>query len=50
MKTTREKRHAKEYEFYLIGHEHIFVFRKPESDKEYRDYKFSTKWWGNGQI
>lgn len=48
MKTTREKWRAKEYEFYLIGHEHIFVFRKPENDKEYRKYKFSVRWWKNG--
>lgn len=48
MKTTREKWRAKEYEFYLIGHEHIFVFRKPENDKEYRKYKFSVRWWENG--
>ena len=45
MKTTREKWRSKEYEFYLIGHEHIFVFRKPENDKEYKKYKFSIKWW-----
>lgn len=43
MKTTRERWRAKEYEFYLIGHEHIFIFRKPESEKEYKKYKFSTK-------
>ena len=48
MKTTREKWRAKECEFYLIGHEHIFVFRKPENDKEYRKYKFSVRWWKNG--
>ena len=45
MKTTRERWRAKEYEFYLIGHEHIFVFKKPENDKEYKKYKFSTRWW-----
>lgn len=45
MKTTRERWRAKEYEFYLIAHEHIFVFRKPENEKEYRKYKFSVKWW-----
>ncbi len=45
MKTTRERWRAREYEFYLIGHEHIFVFRKPENEKEYRKYKFSVKWW-----
>ncbi|NPA75555.1 MAG: DNA methylase [Euryarchaeota archaeon] len=41
MKTTREKWQSKNYDFYLIGHEHIFIFRKPESDNEYRKYKFS---------
>ncbi len=45
MKTTRERWRAKEYEFYLIAHEHIFIFRKPESEKEYRKYKFSVRWW-----
>ncbi len=45
MKKTREKWRAKEYEFYLIAHEHIFVFRKPENEKEYKKYKFSIKWW-----
>ena len=42
MKTTRERWRAKEYDFYLIAHEHIFVFRKPQSEKEYKKYKFST--------
>jgi len=45
MKTTRERWRGKEYEFYLIAHEHLFVFRKPISEKEYRKYKFSIKWW-----
>jgi len=44
MKTTREKWRANEYDFYLIAHEHIFVFRKPEDEKEYKKYKFSVKW------
>ncbi len=50
MKVTREKWRAKEYDFYLIGHEHIFVFRKPEDKKEYKKYKFSAKWWEDGKI
>lgn len=50
MKTTRERWRAKEYEFYLIGHEHIFVFRKPENKKEYKKYGFSIKWTENGKI
>lgn len=47
MKTTREKWNSKEYDFYLIEHEHIFVFRKPENEKEYKKYRFSVKWWNN---
>ena len=31
--------------FYLIGHEHIFVFKKPQDEKELKKYKFSIKWW-----
>jgi DNA modification methylase len=42
MKKTREKWRAKSYDFYLIAHEHIFVFRKPENEREYKKYKFST--------
>jgi len=44
MKTTRERWYAKEYDFYLIAHEHIFVFRKPENEKEYTEYKYSSRW------
>jgi DNA modification methylase len=45
MKTTRERWRAKEYEFYLIAHEHVFVFKKPQDEKELKKYKFSIKWW-----
>ena len=41
-KSGREKWHGKNYDFYLISHEHIFVFRKPENDKDYKKMKFST--------
>lgn len=41
-KTTREKWSGKNYDFYLIAHEHIFIFRKPKDKKEYRKYRFST--------
>lgn len=44
MKTTRERWQAKDYEFYLIAHEHIFIFRKPIDKDEYKKYKFSIKW------
>jgi len=49
MKSTRERWRAKEYEFYLIAHEHIFVFRKPASEKEYKKYKFSVRWWNGNK-
>ena len=45
MKSTREKWRAKEYDFYLIAHEHIFIFRKPLDKKEYKKFRFSVRWW-----
>jgi len=44
-----EKPEGKRYwtDFYLIEHEHLFVFRKPERDEPVEDYKSSMKWWGN---
>ncbi len=50
MKATREKWRGRKYDFYLISHEHIFVFRKPIDDKDFRKYKFSVKWWENNVI
>lgn len=49
MKTTRERWSSAKYDFYLINHEHVFVFRKPMDKKEYKEYKHSSKW-GYGQI
>ncbi|MEM3403122.1 MAG: DNA methyltransferase [Nitrososphaeria archaeon] len=43
-KTTREKWRGT-YDFYLIAHEHLFVFRKPLSDEKFSDIKFSSRWW-----
>ncbi len=34
MKSTREKWFGKKYDFYLIGHEHLYVFRKPEAGEK----------------
>jgi len=42
MKTTRERWNKKSYDFYLIAHENIFVFRKPQSESEYKKLKFSS--------
>lgn len=33
----------KKSDFYLIAHEHLFVFRKPE--EKINKYKESIKWW-----
>ncbi|MEM1618920.1 MAG: DNA methyltransferase [Desulfurococcaceae archaeon] len=32
-------------DFYLIAHEHLFIFRKPEKGEDVSQYKLSTKWW-----
>jgi DNA modification methylase len=44
MKSTREKWNGK-YDFYLIAHEHLFVFRKPEKNEKLNGFKESMKWW-----
>ncbi|MBC7081406.1 MAG: methyltransferase domain-containing protein [Thermoplasmatales archaeon] len=44
MKTTREKWKGK-YDFLLIAHEHLYVFRKPEKGEKLNRFKESTKWW-----
>ena len=45
MKSTREKCFGKKYDFYLIGHEHLYVFRKPEADEKVTRFRESMKWW-----
>ena len=32
---------VKEHKFYLIMHEHLFVFRKPRSDEDLSRFKYS---------
>jgi len=32
-------------DFYLIAHEHIFVFRKPEKKESLKKFKESMRWW-----
>lgn len=44
-KTTRERWRGKEYPFYKIAHEHLFVFRKPEQGEKLGEVKYSLKWW-----
>ncbi len=45
MKSTREKWFGKKYDFYLIGHEHLYVFRKPDAGEKVTRFKESMKWW-----
>ncbi|WXG46636.1 MAG: DNA methyltransferase [Candidatus Atabeyarchaeum deiterrae] len=42
MKGTREKWRGRYQDFYLIAHEHIFVFRKPLDSKEFSKHKNSS--------
>ncbi|MEM1921323.1 MAG: DNA methyltransferase [Desulfurococcaceae archaeon] len=32
-------------DFYLIAHEHLFLFRKPDKNEDLEKYKLSIKWW-----
>ena len=45
MKSTRERWSGSKYDFYLIFHEHLFVFRKPAEGEKVSDYRNSAKWW-----
>ncbi len=45
MKSTREKWFGKKYDFFLIGHEHLYVFRKPDAGERTTKFKESMKWW-----
>jgi hypothetical protein len=44
-KTTRERWRSSKLDFYKIAHEHLYVFRKPESEQERRILRLSSKWW-----
>jgi len=45
MKSTREKWFGKKYDFYLIGHEHLYVFRKPDAGERTTKFRESMMWW-----
>jgi DNA modification methylase len=44
MKGTREKWRGSKYDFYLIAHEHLYVFRKPAEGENLRDFRYSVAW------
>jgi len=44
MKSTREKWRGNKYDFLLIAHEHLYIFRKPEESESITKFKESIKW------
>lgn len=44
MQSTRQNWVGKQ-SFYKIAHEHLFIFRKPETGENLSDLKESSKWW-----
>lgn len=44
-KTTRERWKGRRKDFYLIAHEHLFIFRKPAEGETRTKFKHSSKWW-----
>ncbi len=44
-KSTREKWFGKKYDFYLIAHEHLYIFRKLDRDERTTKFRESMKWW-----
>ncbi|MCM8808539.1 MAG: methyltransferase domain-containing protein [Candidatus Omnitrophica bacterium] len=47
MKSTREKWRGSKYDFLLLAHEHLFIFRKPEKGEKLTQYKNSLIWNNN---
>jgi DNA modification methylase len=46
MKSTREKWRGSKYDFLLLAHEHLFIFRKLAKNEKLTPYKNSTLWNG----
>ncbi len=44
MKSTREKWRGTKYDFYLLAHEHLYIFRKPATGEKLSEFKNSMKW------
>ena len=44
MKSTREKWRGR-HDFYLIAHEHLYVFRKLAEDENPGEFRHSRRWW-----
>jgi DNA modification methylase len=44
-KGSRERWSGHKYDFFKIGHEHLYIFRKLDASENVNDYKYSMKWW-----
>jgi hypothetical protein len=44
MKSTREKWRGRNYDFLLLAHEHLYIFRKPAKNENLNEYKNSLMW------
>jgi len=44
MKSTREKWRGEKYDFYLLWHEHLYVFRKAGKGERTSQLKCSRMW------
>ncbi|WP_448583900.1 TRM11 family SAM-dependent methyltransferase [Thermocrinis sp.] len=44
MKGTREKWRGSKYDFLLLAHEHLYIFRKPQKNEKLNQYKWSLIW------
>src|SRR2546426_10514228 len=44
MKGTREKWRGPTEHFYLIAHEHLYIFRQPAEGGNLTGFKYSAKW------
>jgi DNA modification methylase len=43
---SKEKTNKGKYtDFFLLYHEHLFIFRKPEKNEDIKKFKESMKWW-----
>jgi DNA modification methylase len=45
MKSTRERWAGSKYDFLLIAHEHLYIFRKLEEGERPTKFKESARWW-----
>lgn len=44
MKGTRERWYGRGYDFLLLVHEHLYVFRKPEKGERLSSFRYSIRW------